>query len=101
MEYIDFDLDNAFDVVNVYRGPPTPEREEAWQNLSYSKLGQGNNGLLSIYLHTKEHAINIEKDKLHIYNRSDVPNLRPAPPEVGGYGAVLEVFHQLHCLVRF
>lgn len=34
VEYVSYDLDNAFDSTSGYRGLPTPEREELWLNLT-------------------------------------------------------------------
>jgi hypothetical protein len=48
-----------------------------------------------------EHAIEVPLDKLHFHNRTEADHMRKVPPEVGtGYVALIEVFHQLHCLVR-
>lgn len=38
VEYVTFDFDDAFNSTSKYRGPPTPEVEEAWFNLTYSML---------------------------------------------------------------
>ena len=37
VEYVEFDNDNAFDSHSIYRGPPTPEREDAWMRITASK----------------------------------------------------------------
>ena len=37
VEYQETTWNNAFSVQNIYRGPPTPEREAAWENLTFSK----------------------------------------------------------------
>ncbi|KAK2050914.1 hypothetical protein LY76DRAFT_529540 [Colletotrichum caudatum] len=81
VEYIQFDFDDAFNSTSIYRGPPTPEREKAWFDLTY------------------KHAVEIPEDKIAGLNRSMEDNLEHVPPEVGtGYVALIEVFHQLHCL---
>lgn len=36
VEYHDIDFINDFNSTSIYRGPPTPEREEAWDKLTYS-----------------------------------------------------------------
>lgn len=47
-----------------------------------------------------EHGIEIGKDKIHLLNRTEADRLKHVPEEVGdGYVAILEVYHQLHCLV--
>ena len=40
VEYIQLDFNDAFNSTSIYRGPPTPEREEAWFNLTYSQIPQ-------------------------------------------------------------
>ncbi|KDN68869.1 hypothetical protein CSUB01_11784 [Colletotrichum sublineola] len=81
VEFIQLDFDDAFNSTSIYRGPPTPEREKAWFDLTY------------------KHAVEIPEDKLAGLNRSLEDNLERVPPEVGtGFVALLEVFHQLHCL---
>ncbi|KAI6322301.1 hypothetical protein MCOR29_004806 [Pyricularia oryzae] len=81
VEYVTFDFDDAFNSTSKYRGPPTPEVEEAWFNLTY------------------KHAVEIPEDKIAGLNRSEKDHLAHVPADVGtGYVALLEVFHQLHCL---
>lgn len=81
IEYIEYDFAAEFNSTNIYRGPPTPEREDAWFNLTY------------------KHAVEIPEDKIAELNRSPADNLKHVPEDVGtGYVAILEVFHQLHCL---
>lgn len=49
-----------------------------------------------------EHAVEIPADKIAGLNRSESDNLKHVPEDVGtGYVAIIEVFHQLHCLVCF
>ncbi|KAK2005354.1 hypothetical protein LZ32DRAFT_674356 [Colletotrichum eremochloae] len=81
VEYMQLDFNDAFNSTSIYRGPPTPEREKAWFDLTY------------------KHAVEIPEDKLAGLNRSLEDNLERVPPDVGtGFVALLEVFHQLHCL---
>ncbi|KAL8387061.1 hypothetical protein RB595_010185 [Gaeumannomyces hyphopodioides] len=81
VEYVSLDFDNAFNSTSKYRGPPTPEVEQAWHNLTF------------------KHAVEIPEDKISALNRSEKDNLHHVPPDVGtGYVALIEVFHQLHCL---
>ena len=42
VEYIEYDFPAEFNSTNIYRGPPTPEREEAWFNLTFSELPNTN-----------------------------------------------------------
>lgn len=45
--------------------------------------------------------INVPLDKLHLLNRSAEGNWKHTPAQYGGGAeANVEVFHQLHCLVR-
>lgn len=49
-----------------------------------------------------EHGIEVPLDKLAGLNRTDADHIKHVPEKVGtGYVGILEVFHQLHCLVRF
>jgi hypothetical protein len=48
-----------------------------------------------------EHAIEVPVSEIEGLNRSTADHLKHVPENVGtGYVAMLEVFHQLHCLVR-
>ena len=45
-------------------------------------------------------AVNIPEDKFSTTNKSAAVNWRRTPKEYGGgYAALIDVFHQLHCLV--
>ncbi|KAE9980044.1 hypothetical protein BLS_009226 [Venturia inaequalis] len=81
VEYVDADFADSFNSTSIYRGPPIPEREEAWDKLTY------------------KHGIEVPESELAGLNRSPSDNLKKVPKEVGdGYVGILEVFHQLHCL---
>ncbi|KAI0197891.1 hypothetical protein F4808DRAFT_463272 [Astrocystis sublimbata] len=80
VEYYDLNFENEFAHKSKFRGPPTPELEEAWDQLwnfggievpldGPARLGKGSDNLL-----------HIDKDKSR------------------GYSAMLEAFHQVHCL---
>jgi hypothetical protein len=46
--------------------------------------------------------VEIPANEIAGLNRSETDNLKHVPEDVGtGYVAILEVFHQLHCLVRY
>ncbi|KAJ4397178.1 hypothetical protein N0V93_001402 [Gnomoniopsis smithogilvyi] len=73
VEYIQIDFNDAFNSTSIYRGLPTPEREEAWLNLTY------------------KHAIEVPPERLHGLNRSEEDHLLHVPEDVGtGYVALLE-----------
>lgn len=38
VEYVQMDFNDAFNSTSIYRGLPTPEREQAWFDLTYSKF---------------------------------------------------------------
>jgi hypothetical protein len=38
VDYVEYDFDNAFDSKNIYRGPPTFERDAAWAKLYIREL---------------------------------------------------------------
>ncbi|KAH8879266.1 hypothetical protein GQ53DRAFT_855067 [Thozetella sp. PMI_491] len=81
IEYVEYDFENSFNSTTIYRGPPTPEREEAWQQLSQRDF------------------IEVPEDRISDLNRSKEDNMLHVPSEAGtGYLALTEVFHQLHCL---
>ncbi|KAJ0365779.1 hypothetical protein COL26b_011911 [Colletotrichum chrysophilum] len=81
VEYVQMDFNDAFNSTSIYRGLPTPEREQAWFDLTY------------------KHAVEIPPERLAGLNRSEEDHLKHVPEDVGdGYVALLEVFHQLHCL---
>lgn len=47
-----------------------------------------------------EHGIEVPEDQIAGLNRSEADHLKHVPEDVGtGYVGILEVFHQLHCLV--
>ncbi|KAI9686436.1 MAG: hypothetical protein M1822_003783 [Bathelium mastoideum] len=83
VEYEDRDFDNDFDHKTKYRGPPTPELEQAWHELWFYG------------------GIEIPKEKIGELNRTEdltyKGTLKPSPSG-NGYHALIEVFHQLHCL---
>lgn len=63
---------------NRYRGPPSPELDEAWHQLmEYSN-------------------IRINKETLDLLNRSSIKLA-----DGSGYFGALNVHHHLHCLVGF
>jgi hypothetical protein len=103
IEYIEYDFAAEFNSTNIYRGPPTPEREDAWWKLTYSRLSHNIIVHCNLRKHLTrplEHAIEIPEDKIAGLNRTEADNLKHVPADVGtGYVAILEVFHQLHCLV--
>ncbi|KAF2445871.1 hypothetical protein P171DRAFT_484526 [Karstenula rhodostoma CBS 690.94] len=84
VEYLEMEFDNAFAHDTIYRGPPTPDLERAWEDLWYYG------------------GVRITDDQLPLLNRTpDLGNgrrLKPVGDEKGGYHALIEVFHQLHCL---
>ncbi|KAM3514932.1 hypothetical protein MY11210_001410 [Beauveria gryllotalpidicola] len=83
VEHTEGDLINYFNHSSIYRGPPTLERETAWNTLWY------------------HHAMPVSKEGIHALNRTN-PDLYyeviGSDPEKPTYGAIAEVFHQLHCL---
>ncbi|KAF4611375.1 hypothetical protein G7Y89_g15637 [Cudoniella acicularis] len=73
VEYQETTWNNAFGVQNIYRGPPTPEREAAWENLTF----------------TTEHGVIIPENKISLFNEIDPSKLVRVPSEFGpGYNLV-------------
>ncbi|KAI0436448.1 hypothetical protein F4803DRAFT_223910 [Xylaria telfairii] len=80
IEYYETDFQNEFGGRSAYIGPPTPELEETWDDLwSRGTIELPPDGPSKLNKST-ERLKHVHKD----------PNR--------GYSAVLEVFHQLHCL---
>ncbi|EGX94862.1 hypothetical protein CCM_03133 [Cordyceps militaris CM01] len=83
VEHTEGDLVNYFNHSTIYRGPPTLERETAWNSLWY------------------HHAMPVSRAGIYALNKTD-PDLYyevvGSDPEEPTYGAIAEVFHQLHCL---
>ncbi|MCJ1475783.1 hypothetical protein MMC13_004447 [Lambiella insularis] len=81
VEYEELNWQNEFRQPSIYRGPPTLERERAWDEL-------WNHG-----------DMNIPEDKMRLLNRSLQTSWKRTPAKFGGgIEAAAEVFHQLHCL---
>ncbi|KAE9363216.1 hypothetical protein N431DRAFT_475379 [Stipitochalara longipes BDJ] len=83
IEYEDVEFNGEFFHFpqTVYRGPPTLEREEAWESLTFFSL------------------IDIPDDKLPLLGKSyDHQWIRTKPEFGGGFAAEIEAFHQLHCV---
>ena len=107
VEYETINFDNAFAHQTVYRGPPTPELETAWQELWFCECLTSLNYRFwfRIILTTPiDGGVRVPDDKLSLLNRTfDLgkgKTLRPVEDEKGGVHSLIEVFHQLHCLVR-
>jgi hypothetical protein len=81
LELYDTDFTNGFRDQSPYGGPPTPEVEARWDKL-------WNVG-----------GISISEDNLLSLNRTTEGYVRFSEEKGGGYAAVIEVYHHLHCLV--
>ncbi|KAI0552373.1 hypothetical protein F4679DRAFT_535407 [Xylaria curta] len=80
VEYYDTDFENEFAHKTKYRGPPTPELEQAWDEL-------WNVGGVEVPLDGPARLGKSTKNLIHV-------NL----DEQRGYSGMFEAFHQLHCL---
>ncbi|KXJ84919.1 hypothetical protein Micbo1qcDRAFT_128869 [Microdochium bolleyi] len=81
VEYIEYNWGNEFNSTSKFRGPPTPELEQAWTDVSL------------------KHGISVPQDKLSFLNRTDDDHVQHIDEDpTKGYTGLLEVFHQLHCL---
>ncbi|KAI1126440.1 hypothetical protein F5Y10DRAFT_267103 [Nemania abortiva] len=79
MEEVTFQ--NSFNEPSVYRGPPTPELEDAWHNLYRF-------GLMSV-----------PDDKMPLLNKTASDGFeRTLDSKGSGFRAMPDVLHQLHCL---
>ncbi|KAI0474681.1 hypothetical protein F4859DRAFT_514530 [Xylaria cf. heliscus] len=84
IEYENIEIENGFGHESPYRGPPTPELEQAWEKLwRYGdyRFPEGNLPLIN-----------------RTVNLGDNKTLKPWHDGKGGFHGQLEVFHQLHCL---
>ncbi|KAI0965424.1 tat pathway signal sequence [Xylaria arbuscula] len=83
VEFFEDELTNYFNHSSLYRGPPTPERERAWDELwHYQGIPISNTGIKELNKSNKAEYIEA------------VGSDQNDPTYVG----IVEVFHQLHCL---
>lgn len=106
MRYEQVRLNGSFRYESIYKGPPTPELDQAW-----AKLVSGgphnpidfNSTVLTANLDVLPGPlISISEEELvKIEQADDIDAVVKFPPKKGG-GCVasIEVLHQLHCLVR-
>lgn len=102
IEYVNVDFQNGFTEPSIYRGPPTPRLEDDWKDLIFSESPIHEVPLLT---RDKEHAVRIPQSKLFSLNRDPIKDrLELLPPTSDSkepeYSALIDVFHQLHCLNR-
>jgi len=79
VEYEKRNFNNAFAHDTLYRGPPTQELEDSWDKL------------------WRYGGVKIPKEKMQELDRSPDGDFRPTEDGTG-YHALIEMFHQLHCL---
>ncbi|KAI3319117.1 hypothetical protein HD806DRAFT_510042 [Xylariaceae sp. AK1471] len=84
----------SFESVSPYRGPPSPEVDAAWARFTVSDWVDGTAVVLGVGREEVRHA---GKDKEVEWFNSTV---QLGDENGGGMMASLEIFHQLHCLVR-
>ncbi|KHN95181.1 uncharacterized protein MAM_06892 [Metarhizium album ARSEF 1941] len=84
VEFWEGNFANEFNSSTKYRGPPTLERERAWNDL------------------WRYHLIPVDAAGVAALNQTRAgthPQVKGSDPAKPQYGATIEVFHQLHCLV--
>lgn len=84
VEHWEGDFQNAFNQTSKYRGPPTLELENAWEELWY----QPGVGL------TIDEIAKLNKTRPGV----SFTEIEGSDPENPTYASTLEVFHQIHCL---
>ena len=104
------DFDYAFGKTSKYRGPPTEDREKAWQELwplgtrmfaLVAMIGPPLTVPLTDHGHLDE-GIMIDAWAIPMLNRTNLEPYKRVKPESGeGYFAWMEVHHQLECLVSY
>lgn len=109
LEYYELDFENEFEESSTYRGPPTLARENAWAELwdcekssllPVSIVDSLCADSVTAGLIFKHASVNIPASKLHLLNKTADSQDWRKNPDGNGYSATLDVFHQLHCLVR-
>ena len=95
---------NEFEKPSNYRGQPSNLTEASWKALWESK--QHHFSTIDTTLSQLAPAIGVARDKLELLNKSGPGSLNwfPAPPASDDragdiFAALVEVFHQLHCIV--
>jgi hypothetical protein len=87
IEYQQIVFDAGFRTPSIYRGEPRPELEQAWMRITRNGSG----------------SIRIPSQELHRLNKSATKDILGFPGEQDedfhDAQSLLEVFHQLHCLV--
>ncbi|KAM3464465.1 hypothetical protein MY5147_009503 [Beauveria neobassiana] len=84
VEHWEGDFENTFNQTSKYRGPPTLELENAWEELWY----QPGVGL------TLDDIAKLNKTRAGV----SFTEIEGSDPKNPTYASTLEVFHQLHCL---
>lgn len=75
-------FNGTFGLDSVYRGPPSPDIDAAWERIS-----------------TRPKPIRIARDTLARIGKAETPSMvRFREADGGGYMGAVEVMHQLHCL---
>jgi hypothetical protein len=87
VEYHQVMFEGDFHAPSVYRGKPNPELDQAWRRITHGGSG----------------SIRIPHTSLFRLNKSVTADVLGFPGEEGDgmhdAQSLLEVFHQLHCLV--
>ena len=111
VEYEEVEFTNDFAHQTKYRGPPTFELEAEWKKLWFCMSIQLRFHMFAHHFQKKTWpvvmliqfavgGIQIPADKMSALNRSAETQPWKPTADGKGYHALIEVFHQLHCLVN-
>lgn len=108
LEFWEGDFTNYFNHTSKYRGPPTKELQEAWLGLwdcKHSSHSQPHSRYDTSEVETnlpKDPPIGVDDEIVKDLNKTEAKHVEiiGSDPNNPTYAAMVEVFHQLHCLVR-
>jgi hypothetical protein len=112
LDYVEFwegDFTNYFNHTSKYRGPPSKELQEAWLGLWDCKLSSqphcdGSTAHQNFKANIPaDPPIGVDSEIIKGLNKTEAKHVQVigSDPNNPTYAAMVEVFHQLHCLVRF
>ena len=108
LEFWEGDFTNYFNHTSKYRGPPTKELQEAWLGLwdcKHSSHSQSHSRYDTSAVETnmpQDPPIGVDDEIVKDLNKTEAKHVEiiGSDPNKPTYAAMVEVFHQLHCLVR-
>ena len=97
-DYQEVRFRGSFGLPSPYKGPPTPEVDARWSEIEKSKIPLLDNNICATKYGIVG-AISITEEEFTKLNASK--HAVKVPPDLGGgYMALPEYVHQIHCVVR-